>query len=225
MNISPIYDFTQQEVPTEVARVLNRGRVISIKSAAFPVPILSIIQRLNSGCLYFRVSDELLKSNVMLGDPLSCQIIEEGYEYVLNGIVGEIEFNYPRELQFIIKDINIFKNMRKFRRYNVNFSADVYLNRNSKRTYTIVHNISIADLSMVCKENVDINDKVDVDIIVDKETVLKFKARIARILPNDRYVECGMQITEIDDTNKDRLERVIFRLENDEGLFVNESLK
>jgi hypothetical protein len=225
MNMSPIYDFTQHEVPDEVARVLSRGRVISIKSPNFPVPILSIIQRLHAGCLYFRVSDELLKNNVLLGDPLTCQIIEEGYEYVLNGIVGEVQPLYPREMQFIIKDINIYKNMRKNRRYNVNFPAEVFLNRESRRAYTIVHNISIADLNMICKEKADLNDRVDVDLMVNKDTVLKFKATIARVAPSDRFNEYGMRITEIDDVNRDRLEKVIYELQMDEGRFVAESLK
>lgn len=225
MNMSPIYDSTQRELPVEIAHALSRGKVISIKNPVMPAPTLSIIQRLEGACLYFRVSDDLLKSNIFLGDELTCHIIDDDNEYVMNGIIGNIEFNYPRELQFFIKTINIFKNLRKFRRYNVNFSAEIFLNQNHARAYSIVKNISTSDLNLVLKDKVGINDKVDVDILVNKDTVLKFKARVARIAPTKEYTECGMEITTIDDTNKDRLDQVIFQLMHDERLFVAESLR
>lgn len=201
-----------------------RGKVISIKIPRNPLPILCIIQRSDMQGLYFDATDEFLKSNVFLGDPLICQIMENDSEYVLEGIIGNIDMDYPREVQFLVERITKFRNKRKCRRYIVNFSSAIYDSKNG-RIYSIARNISLGGVNMVFKEQLKLESQVDVEILISKDKTVSFKAKVRRILPATGFYEYGMEIISIDDANKDLLEKVILELQQNESKFIENSLR
>lgn len=79
----------------EKEEIFRRGAVISIKHGYIFEPVLSVIQKCEGECIYFRIPEEFLKNNVFKGDVVSCQVMQGEYEYIVSGIISEFEITYP----------------------------------------------------------------------------------------------------------------------------------
>jgi len=72
----------------EKEEIFRRGAVISIKHGYIFEPVLSVIQKCEGECIYFRIPKEFLKNNVFKGDVVSCQVMQGEYEYIVSGIIS-----------------------------------------------------------------------------------------------------------------------------------------
>ena len=77
------------------------------------------------------------------------------------------------------------------------------------------------------REEVEVESLVNVFVSasIEKSMALEFKAKVNRVIEREFYNEYGLEIVDIDDINKDMLDRLIYRLECDESEFVSKCLK
>ncbi len=211
----------------EKEEIFKRGSVISIKHSYIFEPVLSVIQKTEGECIYFRIPEEFLKNNVFKGDVVSCQVMRGDYEYIINGIISEFEVTYPWLVQVTIKNVSRVKNNRSAKRYLANFQARFSPKGSDASIYAIIKNISMTGVGAVFKEEVEPQSLVNVFVSasIDKTQPLEFKAKINRIVNREIYNEYGLEIVGIDDINKDKLDKLIYRLECNEAEFVSNSLK
>ncbi|MFZ5986790.1 MAG: PilZ domain-containing protein, partial [Bacillota bacterium] len=139
----------------------------------------------------------------------------------------EIEINYPWLVEVVVKKISKFRNSRRTKRYLVNFQAKVFPKDIGKNVYAIIKNISMTGVGAVFREDIEPESLVNVAVSasINKAQNLEFKAKITRVIGRELYNEYGLEIVDIDDHNKNMLDKLIYRLECDEGEFVSESLK
>lgn len=211
----------------EKKEIFRRGAVISIKHGYIFEPVLSVIQKCEGECIYFRIPEEFLKNNVFKGDVVSCQVMQGEYEYIVSGIISEFEITYPWLVEVAIKRVSKVKNNRGAKRYLVNFQSRFYPKGSDNGIYAIIKNISLTGVGAVFREEVQPHSLVNVFVSasVDKVQSLEFKAKINRIVNREIYNEYGLEIVEIDEVNKDKLDKLIYRLECNEAEFVSNSLK
>lgn len=211
----------------EQDNIFKRGSVISIKHKSIFEPILSVIQKVEGDNLYFRIPEMFLRSNVFKGDMVFCDVMQCQYEYIVEGQINEIDVNYPWLVEVVIKDIYKLKNSRKTKRYLVNFQSKIFLNTLGETEYAIIKNISKDGIGAVFKKDVEPGSLVDVNVLatIGDDENLEFKARAVRVIDRGEFKEYGLEIVEIDNSNKDFLDRLIYRLECDETEYVLESLK
>jgi len=207
--------------------IFKRGAVISIKHPKIFEPVLTVIQKIEGHVLYFRIPEDFLKCNVLKGDAVSCHVMQGDYEYIIDGMIAEFDITYPRLVQLLIKRIRRFKNNRKTKRYLVNFQSFFTPYGIDKKIYAIIKNISLSGVCAVFREEVETESLINVFVSasIEKTMALEFNAKINRLVERDFYNEYGLEIVEIDDINKDRLDRLIYRLECDEAEFVSSNLK
>lgn len=207
--------------------ILKRGSVISIKHNSVFEPILSVIQKVEGRNIYFRIPEMFLRSNVFKGDQIICSLMQKQYEYIINGHISEIDLNYPWLVEVTANQIKKLKNNRNTKRYLVNFQSKVFSKSIGEPIYAIIKNIGKYGISAAFKEKIYPECLVDVyiSISISKDENLEFKAKVLRIADKGVYNEYGLQIIEIDDHNKDLLDKLIYRLECDETEYVLDSLK
>jgi hypothetical protein len=207
--------------------VFRKGMVICIKHPRIFEPILNVIQKVEDDVIFFKIPEIFLKSNVLKGDDISCQVLKEDAEYVAEGIVSNINIRYPSHAEFSIGKIHRYKNYRKARRFLVDFPGEIHIQGADKRIYSIIKNLGPEGLGMIFKENINENTLVDVAVTatVGKNELLELKAKIIRVLPRSFYNEYGMKIVDMDDANRSLLNKLLFYLEQNESLFVAECLK
>jgi len=211
----------------EKERIFRRGTVISIKHPSIFEPVLNVIQKVDSNNIYFKLSKSFLKNNVLKGDTMSCQIFNDKYEYVLEGTIIDIDIHNPKYVQFGINEIKRYMNNRSVKRYLVSIQASISLEQTNKSIYSIIKNISIDGVNAVFREVINKNALVNITIsaFINKEETLQFKARVVRSINRSCYTEYGFRIIEIDESNKNLLNRLIYCLEKNESSFVEEYLK
>jgi len=117
--------------------IFRRGAVISIKHGYIFEPVLSVIQKCEGECIYFRIPKEFLKNNVFKGDVVSCQVMQGEYEYIVSGIISEFEITYPWLVEVAIKRVSKVKNNRGLKDTLLIFSQD-FIQRD--RITDICHN-------------------------------------------------------------------------------------
>ncbi|MDP4180557.1 MAG: PilZ domain-containing protein [Bacillota bacterium] len=205
----------------------KRGAVISISHAMVCEPILTVIQKSEENNLSFKVPIEFLRSNVFKGDTVNCQVFGDEYEFVLKGMISDIDLQYPNYAHICVDKIDRYKNKRENRRYMVNLLANISLPNSDQKIYAIVKNIGLKGAGVVFKEKVElnINDKIYITAQVSEKDYLTFTANIIRIEPRGLYSEYGLRINDVDDINKDLLDKLIYQLEKDEAIYVKDSLK
>lgn len=216
------------ELPVkEEEEVFRRGAVISLKHQSIFEPVLTVIQKGDSHTIYFRIPEAFLKNNVFKGDSVLCHVMQGEYEYIVDGLISEIEITYPWLVQVAIKKINRVRNNRKAKRYLVNFQAKIFPKGIGKNVYSIIKNVSMTGVGAVFREEIEPQSLVNVTVSasIEKAQSLDFKAKINRLVDRKLYNEYGLEIVEIDDINKDKLDRLIYRLERDETEFISDSLK
>lgn len=207
--------------------IFKQGAVVSIKHPTIFEPVLTVIQKVEAQELFFRIPEEFLKNNVLKGDTVSCHVMQGDYEYIIDGMITEFDITYPWFVQMFIKKVNRIRNNRKSKRYLVNFQSIFSPYGVDKRIYAIIKNISQTGICAVFREEVETESLVNVFVSasIEKALPLEFKAKINRLVERDFYNEYGLEVIEIDDINKDRLDKLIYRLERDESEFVSNSLK
>ncbi|TYQ13331.1 UNVERIFIED_CONTAM: PilZ domain-containing protein [Acetivibrio alkalicellulosi] len=207
--------------------VFKKGAIISIKHRSIFEPFLSIIQKVEGNKIFFKISDIFIKNNVLKGDYLSCHVMQDHYEYVFYGMITDIDINYPWFVEVELENIKKFKNNRKSKRYLVNFQSKIIPQNLNGGIYAIIKNISMTGVSTIFKENISKESLINVTVSasINKTLDLEFIARVTRVIKREIYNEYGLEITKIDDKNKDILEKLIYSLECDESLFIVDSFK
>jgi hypothetical protein len=205
----------------------KRGTVISISHAIMNEPVLTVIQKTEGDNLYFKLPIEFLKSNVFKGDLINAQVFGDEYELVLYGMISDIGLQYPNYVQICVDKIDKYKNKREFRRYMVNMMANIMLLRNDYKIYSVMKNIGFNGAGIVLKDSIDENDGKKLRIIAQtgEKDYLEFYGEIIRAEPKGLYYEYGLKIVNLDEINKNTLDKLIYKLDKDESIYVKESLK
>ena len=219
--------FVDLNLKEENISAFRRGTVISIKHPMVFEPILSVVQKVEGSNIFFRLPEDFLKNNILKGDDITCHALLRDYELVIEGMIRDNDLNYPRLVQVCANKIQKFRNNRKTKRYFVCFQANVHLPGVDKKVYAIIKNISSGGLAAVFKEYVaeDITVKISVSASISRNEFLEFKAKTTRVIPRGSYNEYGMEIIEIDEYNQNMLDKLLFKLQEDESRFVLECMK
>ena len=211
----------------EKDEIFKRGAVISIKHPAAFEPILSVIQKIQGERIFFRVPEAFLRNNILKGDEVTCHVMKGDYEYIVEGMISEFDLNYPWFAQLLIQKIDRFRNNRRDKRYLANFQSKFTPSGVRDSIYAIIKNISLTGICAVFKEDIEVESllSVFVNASIEETFDLEFKAKVNRVIDRQQYKEYGLEILEIDDINKDKLDRLIYRLECNEAEFVSNDLK
>ncbi|MDQ2086150.1 PilZ domain-containing protein [Herbivorax sp. ANBcel31] len=208
-------------------RIVKKGAVVSIKHKSVFEPVLSVIQKVEKNIIYTRFPDLFLKSNVLKGDCVSCNIMQDDFEYVLYGTIIDIDIKYPWLVGITIDDIKKFKNKRKSKRYMVNFQAQVFVGDTDESIYGIIKNLSMTGANIVFKEKIEIDSFINLLVrsSIKNDLYLEFKGKVVRLIDKSEYTEHGLEISNIDHYNKENLTEIIQQLEKNEKSFIANCLK
>ncbi|MCX8130203.1 MAG: PilZ domain-containing protein [Clostridia bacterium] len=215
-----------KETNVQLEKLLSKGSVVYVKHSGMYEPSLSVVQKINEREMHISIPEALIESNVLVGDCLSCQQIDGEFEYVFQGIVNDIEIKQPGSICVFIEKVSKFKNNRLFKRYSVNFQADILMAGSDESIYSIVKNISIIGAGVISKQHLykDTIITLKIATFISCDEMLEFKAKIVRIIKNENFYEYGIEIIDIDSKNKDILDKVIFCLNTNENIFIEDLL-
>ncbi|MCX7749218.1 MAG: PilZ domain-containing protein [Clostridia bacterium] len=186
------------------------------------VGMLNIVKKADAKFIYIKATEPFLNGSVILGDSVTCQIFNGEHEYRFYGQVSMIEDDCNGLVHIELNQAHKYLNLRRDKRYIVNFNTEILDYLSNKRLEGVIKNISLGGIALACSEPIDKQSNLGIKIPIDHEgkKYLEFKARILRVLPCINYREYGMVIHEIDDNNKEKLQNLIKTLEDNEKAVV-----
>jgi c-di-GMP-binding flagellar brake protein YcgR len=215
----------------DLKKNLDRGLIINLYQPENHNAMLSVIKKIEMSNIYFRLPREFLREKIFPGDSIEGHIFHESYEYVLKGKIINIMNKYPHLTEMHVTELSKYKNRRQAKRFYIDIPVSVFIPILKKTFYAIVKDISSTGFSamidMLFKDEMEKQDLLKVEVKADIPDIgeLEFSARVVREHKLDAHHEFGMEIFEIDDENKDLLDKLIFKLEKDEKMLISEYLK
>ncbi|MCX7922670.1 MAG: PilZ domain-containing protein [Clostridia bacterium] len=206
----------------DINNFFKKGTVVTVHHLKIlDVQLPSVVQRADSANLYVVFTEAFLKNNVLKGDNVVCKIRDEKYEYLLSGVVSDIELSFPGLAKVAVTDIKKFNNARKSKRYGCNMPSHVYTSDST--VYSIVKNMSATGVFAIFKEYVSKGTAVKLKVweSIGKDDFIEFKAEVIRIVPKYGYYEYGFRILEIDEKNSATYDRLLSQLQHQEELYLS----
>ena len=199
-----------------IPKAVRKGLKIKIKHYSGFEPITRMISGIEGNKIIFEVPQKLLDSNVMIGDSVVCVFFDKEVEYVLNGEITDISLLVPQSMGIKIENVEKYTNNRKQARFSVSLSANVRMRNTDGIYFAVVRNISIVGASFTCRETLDENSEIIINIAVSKDVVITFYGRIIRKRELQNFYEYGLLQTSIDELNYEELEKYTKELEKEE---------
>jgi hypothetical protein len=199
-----------------IPKAIKKGLKVKIKHFSTFEPITRMISSIEGNKIIFEVPQKLLDSNVMIGDSVVCIFFEKEVEYVLNGEITNISLLVPQSMAIKIENVEKYTNNRKQPRFSVSLSANVKVQNTGAIYFAVVRNISIVGASFTCREALDENAEIIINVAVSKDVVITFYGRIIRKRELQNFYEYGLLQTSIDELNSEELEKYTKELEKEE---------
>lgn len=211
------YKSYQGEIPLEsLGDLLKSGDLVGVKINPQAEWLNDFIEDVmpGVGVLSVKLISEFINNDVMVDDTILCRLIKEDIEYIFDCKVDDVGIIHPQKMMFEVVKIRKFDNSRNSKRYTVNLCGRVVYNDSEKTAFATVKNISRTGVSIVCREEIGINEEVDIDIVLWKEEVLSIEGRIVRMYKTGSNYKYGILIENSDKRNQNLLNEFIDELED-----------
>ncbi len=208
-----------------IPKAFKKGIKIRIKHYSSFEPLINIVRNIQGNIVTMDLSQKLLDNNILTGDNIVCIFLYEDVEYVLNGEVMEITLLFPQKLMLKVENVEKYTNMRKQARYSVSLSANVRKFDSKDAFFAVVKNISLLGVSFTCNTEFEVNSSSIIKIAVSKDTIITFYGRIIRVRKLSNFYEYGLIQTNIDEFNRDELEKYIQKLKEEEDSLFDEEME
>lgn len=202
------------------------GCVAHVKHNSVTIPVLSVIQKVEEYSIYFKIPNEFSKKSIKLGDRIELKIFDNKHEYFIEAAIFEINHNYPSFIHAHVDKIQKYR-ARIPRRYIVSIPAFVRIPEYNKELETKITNISLNGIKILLDDYIDKRLVVDIKIknLLNITKNIEFSVKLLKVSSMEDYNEYNTEITKIDTENKDILEKLIYKLEEDEKSLIAEYLK
>ncbi|HEX3029032.1 MAG TPA: PilZ domain-containing protein [Clostridia bacterium] len=149
---------------------------------------------------------------VLVGDPIVINYTNSGEVYSISATLSQVFMMDPLEAIVKINKIEKMKDLRKFERFFVSYSASVKILGVSENKFAAVKNISLGGLKVNCKEDIMLEDVIEMTVTIDKVNKLSFTGRVVRKGKTDNYNEYGIEFIEMSENNSKILHHCISQL-------------
>ncbi len=137
-----------------------------------------------------------------------------GDHYVISGEIGTVNKTDPLDLVIKVGKIEKFKDLIKEKKYCVSMNAALKIIGVPESKQASLKNISFGGIKADCREDILLEDIIDVTVYVDKNNKMPFKGRVVRKNRlNDKY-EYGVEFSEMTESSNKLLTRLIYDIES-----------
>jgi len=177
----------------EINKDLQVGKKIRLRHFNIGEYAISVVKEFDEHSLKIKITDEMLKANVLPGDQvLAVFINNENEECVINGIVENMEFSFPQFYQIRVIRIERYKDWRKNKRYAID-AGGLILEQNHV-FYGIVKNVSFNGIKLISKKEIEDRGNIRLQIIIDEKKSLTVDMGVVRKKQHYNFYEYGMVV-------------------------------
>jgi len=155
-----------------------------------------------------KITDKVMYSNVLPGDNVSINFINEmKEECIINGIVELAQPTFPQFFMVRVMHVEKYQDSRKNRRYAINACANI-IDENTE-LFGVIKNVSYSGFRVFSKVAIEGRKNVKVQMFIDENNTMTLNAGIVRKKQHLNYNEYGFVILGIDQDERKQLESII----------------
>lgn len=155
-------------------------------------------------------NDKTPDVNASPGDNVVTNFTQGDEVYVLSGEIATIDSMDPLGFVMNVRKIEKLKDLRKSEKFSVSLKAELKMIGVPEPRIAVAKNLSISSFKLNCKDDIMMEDTVDVTVRMDKVNKVIFKGRVVRKNKLDNLFEYGIEISEIAETYSKILHHYIF---------------
>lgn len=194
------------------SKIIKKNDSIDFKHFNLFEFLKATVLEVSDSSIKLHSNDKTPDINAFPGDHVILNFGQGDDVYVLSGSIASIDNVDPLEFVLNIKKIEKLKDLRKSERFSVSLKSDIKMIGVPDLKYAVVKNISLGGIKINCKDDIMMEDVVEVTVRLDKANKTNFKARVVRKNNIDNFIEYGLEIEEITETNSKLLYHFIFQI-------------
>ncbi|MGE5328600.1 MAG: PilZ domain-containing protein [Deltaproteobacteria bacterium] len=180
--------------------------------------ISNVIYKIFNDIIQIELTQDYINKLIMQGNQVKCKVTTSETEYVIDGIVENIEIDDSRIISIKVLNINRFENARQNNRYDAYIISKITVNRETA-IFSIVTSLSNSGISVLSKSELELNSDAFVELFIDSGNTIRFYGNIIRKLLTENGYEYGIKFKQLDQENQDMLVNVISEFKSkEEGL-------
>lgn len=206
----------------EINSILSSGSIIRTKHQNSEW-ISNVVYKIYDNYIQIELTQDYINNLMLVGDKISLKFFGPKAEFLLDGIIDNIDINKSRLITININKINMFQNMRSYHRYDTYIISRVTVNRKDQ-LFCIVTTVSSSGISVLSKLDFPLSSDAFVEVFVDSDNILRFEGEIVRKSVTENGYEFGIKFSNLDEENSSIVNNIISELKAKDNTLIKKYL-
>lgn len=194
------------------SKVIKQGDSIELKHFAIFNYIKGTTSELTDTTFRVQTAEKAADAGIAAGDPVALYYTS-GDVYVVTGEVGTVNKSDPLDITVKVVKIEKLKDLVKEKKHCVAMNSSFKIIGVPEGKPARVKNISFGGIKADCREDIMLEDIVDITIYINKMSKMPFKGRIVRKNKNGEFFEYGIEYTEMMESSSKLLTGVMYDID------------
>lgn len=201
--------------PLAVEDVIKAGMIVRTKHKNSSNWVVSGVLSVYGCYIEIEHVEEYLSSVLMICDILDCQMVDNENLYIMSAEVFNVKFA-SRSVILKIEAIDIVKNKREYKRYDVYLSGSYCKSEDIHENYCVVLDISVGGIKIVTKGKLNKGDTIELLMYNKKFSIIIAECIVKWIDEKDSNYYYGLSISYMDERSKNLYRNFIRNLRRKE---------
>ena len=202
--------------------IISSGSIIRTKHSKSEW-ISNVVYKVYNNYLQVELTQDYINNLILVGDEVTCKFFGSKAEFMLDGIVSDINISISKLLTIFVTNINMFQNFRSYHRYDTYIISRITLSKNIQ-VFCIVTSISSSGISILSKLDFPITSEAFAEVFIDSGNVLRFSGEIVRKTVTENGFEFGVKFLELEKEAQQMLDEVLSQLKEKDNNLIKKYL-
>ena len=206
----------------EINNILSAGSIIRTKHPNTEW-ISNVVYRIYDNYIQIELTQDYINNLMLVGDKISLKFFGPETEFLLDGTIENIDIDKSRLITINVNKVNMFQNIRSYRRYDTYIISRITVNRKDQ-LFCIVTTVSSSGISVLSKLDFPLSSDAFVEVFVDSDNILRFEGEIVRKSVTENGYEFGIKFSNLDEENSSIVNNIISELKDKDNTLIKKYL-
>ena len=194
------------------SKVIKQGESIEIKHFAIFNYIKGTTSEVTDTSLRVQTAEKAADAGIAAGDPIVLYYTS-GDIYVVTGEVGVVNKADPLDITIKVSKIEKLKDLVKEKKHCVSMNSTIKIIGIPEGKPAHVKNISFGGIKADCREDIMLEDIVEITIYINKMLKMPFKGSVVRKNKNGEFFEYGIEYIEMMESSSKALTGIMYDID------------
>lgn len=195
------------------SKVVKNGDEILLRHFSSANNIKSTVTNVSESSIRIVLKEKVPEINLSPSDHVALYYKPGNEYFVVTAEVLSVERNDPLETSLKVSKIEKLKDLIKEKKHCVSLPSNIKIIGVQDTKPAVVKNISFGGVKINCREDIMLEDMIDITVMMDKINKMSFKGRVVRKNSIGSLFEYGIEYTDLTESSNKLLTRCIHDFE------------